>query len=72
MNIDISANKRTPAASIYIGHLTSCGSVSIITKPTRGIDKTSTTIDHIFTNDAVHVIHRGAIKPGGMGDISPQ
>ena len=49
MNIDISANKRTPAASIYeyIDHLTSSGSVPIITKPTRVTDKTSTTIDHI-------------------------
>ena len=47
MNIDISANKRTQAASIYIDHLASCGSVPIITKPTRVTDKTSTTIDHI-------------------------
>ena len=62
MNIDISADKRTPAASICIDHLTSCGSVPIITKPTRGTDKTSTTIDHIFTNDAAHVIQPGVIR----------
>ena len=49
MNIDISANKMTPAATMYIDHLTSCGSVPIITKPTRVTDKTSTTIDHIIT-----------------------
>ena len=62
MNIDISANKRKPAASVYIDHLTSCGSVPIITKPTRVTDKTSTTIDHIITNDAAHVILPGVIR----------
>ena len=31
MNIDIFVNKRTPAASIYIDHLTSCGSDPIVT-----------------------------------------
>ena len=62
INIDISANKRTPAASIYIDHLTSCRSVPIITKPTRVTDKTSTTTDHIITNDAAHVIQPGVIR----------
>ena len=62
MNIHTSANKRTPAASIYINHLTSCGFVPIITQPTRVTDKTSTTIDHIITNDAAHVIQPGVIR----------
>ena len=62
MNIDISANKRTSAATMYIDHLTSCGSVPIITKPTRVTDKTLTTIDHIITNDAAHVIQPGVIR----------
>ena len=62
MNFDISANKRTLATSIYIDHLTSCGSVPIITKPTRVTDKISTTIDHIITNDAAHVIQPGVIR----------
>ena len=62
MNIDISANKRTSAATMYIDHLTSCGSVPIITKPTRVTEKTLTTIDHIITNDAAHVIQPGVIR----------
>ena len=62
MKIDISTNKRTPAASIYIDHLTTCGSVPIITKRTRVTDKTSTTIEHIITNDAAHVIQPGVIR----------
>ena len=62
INIDISVNKRTPAASIYIDYLTGSGFVPIITKPTHVTDKTSTTTDHITTNGAGHVIQPGVIR----------
>ena len=62
MNINVSANKRTPAASVYINYLTSCGSIPIITKPTRATHETSTTIDRIITSDAAHVIQPGVIR----------
>ena len=61
MKIDISANKTTPATSIYSDYLTSSGSVLIVTKPTRVTDKTSITIDHIITNNAAHVIQPGVV-----------
>ena len=62
MNINISANKRAPAASIYLNHLTSFGPVPIILKLIRVTDKTSLTIDHIITNNTAHVIQPGVTR----------
>jgi len=61
-NIDISINKRTPNAASYIDHLISCGSIPIITIPSRVTEVSSTIIDHIITNDTSHAIKPGVIR----------
>ena len=61
INIDLNINKRSVGISLYLDHLTSCGSLHIITLPTRVIENSSTIIDHIITNDYAHIINPGVI-----------
>ena len=63
LNIDIATNNKTTLGTLnYIDQLTSCGSVPIITLPTRVTDTSSKIIDHIITNDATHMIKPGVIR----------
>jgi len=55
LNIDISLNKRTANCLNCIDHLVSYVSVPIITISTHVTETSSTTLDHIVTNDASHV-----------------
>ena len=68
MNIDISAKARTPSSTHYINSLISCGSVPIITIPTRVTDTSSTVIDHVITNDTSHCIRPGVIQNANISD----
>ena len=57
INIDINrTNENSPQADRYIQVITSNRAFSLITKPTRVTDKTTTVIDHIITNDTAHSI----------------
>ena len=67
-NIDISAKARTPSSTHYINSLISCGSVPIITIPTRVTDTSSTVIDHVITNDTSHCIRPGVIQTANISD----
>jgi len=62
MNIDISVKNRSPAFSKYVEYLISNGAIPIITLPTRVTNISSTTIDHIITNDTLHKIKPGIIR----------
>ena len=57
INIDINrTNQNSPQADRYMQVITTNGAFSLITKPTRVTDKTTTVIDHIITNDTAHSI----------------
>ena len=57
INIDINrTNQNSPQADRYMQVITNNGAFSLITKPTRVMDKTTTVIDHIITNDTAHSI----------------
>ena len=60
-NIDISAKQKTKSTETYINYLVSCGSLPIITLPTCVVEKSSTIIDHIVTNDTSHTLNLGVI-----------
>ena len=62
INIDLNINKRSMGSSLYLEHLTSCGSLPIITILTRVTENSSTIIDHIITNDYSHIINPGVIR----------
>ena len=62
MNIDLNINKRSMGSSLYLEHLTSCGSLPIITIPTRVTEPSSTIFDHITTNDYAHIINPEVIR----------
>ena len=70
-NIDISAKARTPSSTHYVNNLISCGSVPIITIPTRINDTSSTVIDHVITNDTSHCIRPGVIQTAKISDHYP-
>ena len=57
VNIDINrTNQNSPQADRYMQVITSNGAFSLITKPTRVMNKTATVIDHIVTNNTAHSI----------------
>ena len=61
-NINISPQKKTVGNSIYINHLISSASFSVITIPTTRVTVTSSSIiDHIITNDTNHPLSTGVI-----------
>ena len=62
INIDLNISKRSMGSSLYLEHLTNCGSLPIITIPTRVTENSSTIIDHIITNDYSHIINPGVIR----------
>ena len=71
INIDISAKARTSSSTHCINSLISCGSVPIITIPTRVTDTSSTVIDHVITNDTSHCIRPGVIQTANISDHYP-
>ena len=64
INIDLNVDKRSMGRSLYLEHLTSCDSLSIITIPTRVTKNSSTITDHTKTNDYGHIIKPGVIRCG--------
>ena len=62
INIYLNINKRPMGSSLYLEHLTSCGSLRIITIPTRATENSSTIIDQILTNDYAHIINPRVIR----------
>ena len=62
INIDLNISKRSMGSSLYLEHLTNCGSLPNITIPTRVTENSSTIIDHIITNDYSYIINPGAIR----------
>ena len=61
-NIDISTKQKTKSTDTYINYLVSCGSLPIITLPTRVTEKSSAIIDHILTHDTSHTLSLGVIR----------
>ena len=61
-NLNIQSDNRTNYATEYINLIVSNGAFPIITKPTRVTENSATIIDHIITNDAMHVLEPAIIK----------
>jgi len=55
-------NRRSTAAEVYLNELLSCGSVPLISIPTKITSTTSTILDHIISNDFTHVLTPGVIE----------
>ena len=51
INIDLTLNKRSMGSSLYLEHLSNCGTLPITTIPIRVTENSSTIIGHIITND---------------------
>ena len=62
INIDLNINKTSMGSSLFLEHLTSCGSLPTITIPTSVTENSSTIIDHIIINDYAHIINPGVIR----------
>ena len=62
LNIDLTANKRSLSSLDFLNSLISCGSLPIITIPTRVTETSATIIDHVITNDSLHEIKPGVIR----------
>ena len=62
LNIDLTVNKRSLSSLDFLNSLISCGSLPIITIPTRVTETSATIIDHVITNDSSHEIKPGVIR----------
>ena len=49
LNIDLTVNKRSLSSLYFLNSLISCGSLPIITIPTRVTETSATIIDHVIT-----------------------
>ena len=49
-------------SSLYLEHLTTCGSLPIITIPTRVTENSSIIIDLSITNDYADIINPGVMR----------
>jgi len=70
-NINIQRENRSNIFQEYINIIESHGAVPIITIPTRVTNDSSTTIDHIITNDFQHQLHPYVIE-ADLTDHYPQ
>jgi len=61
LNVNVSCLSSNHVSD-YLNMLAICDTFQIITKPTRVTDSSSTIIDHILTNDAIHPIIPGVIR----------
>ena len=62
LNIDLTVNKRSLSSLDFLNSLISCGSLPIITIPTRVTETSATIIDHVTTNESLHEIKPGVIR----------
>jgi len=61
LNVNVSCLSSNHVSD-YLNMLATCNTFQIITKPARVTDSSSTTIDHILTNDTIHPIIPGVIR----------